>query len=171
MVQPDRKLGAHFLRAAASSASCCGVELHGIHDADDRGVDGAILALGGQARGAAGNDQHGFAKSGVHGIDGNQVAGFVGAFGEMGFTMSSFLPSRRGSLRVETTVPTMRARIIQFSKSKSACDSKTESGEDDSAFVRASTVRFAALRCATSRRPSEFCRWAARLRATDAAAG
>src|SRR3990170_4909795 len=30
----------------------------------------------------------------------------------MGFTISSFLPSRRGSLRVATTVPTMRARII-----------------------------------------------------------
>src|SRR5580700_9815201 len=28
--------------------------------------------------------------------------------------MSSFLPSRRGSLRVETTVPTMRARSIEF---------------------------------------------------------
>src|SRR5437762_1119331 len=32
--------------------------------------------------------------------------------GEMGLTMSSFLPSRRGSFRVATTVPTTRARIM-----------------------------------------------------------
>src|SRR5579863_9552940 len=32
--------------------------------------------------------------------------------GEMGFRISSFLPSRRGSFRVATTVPTTRARIM-----------------------------------------------------------
>src|ERR1035438_3093944 len=32
--------------------------------------------------------------------------------GEMGLRMSSFLPSRRGSFRVATTVPTTRARIM-----------------------------------------------------------
>src|SRR5215471_11047498 len=34
--------------------------------------------------------------------------------GEMGLMISSFLPSRRGSLRVATTVPTTRANILSF---------------------------------------------------------
>src|SRR6202166_2166376 len=42
------------------------VEHHFIDDADDRGIHGAVLAFGGVARGASGDDQHGFAKAGVH---------------------------------------------------------------------------------------------------------
>src|SRR5579863_2010124 len=54
-----------------------GVEHHFIDDADDRGVHGAVLAFGGVARGASGYDQNGFAESGVHCVDSDQVAGFV----------------------------------------------------------------------------------------------
>src|SRR5271170_134592 len=40
-----------------------GVEHHFVHDADNRGVDGAVLALGGVARGTAGDHQDSFAES------------------------------------------------------------------------------------------------------------
>lgn len=56
------------------------VEVDGIDDADNGGVDRAVFAFGGEARGAAGNDQHRFTKAGIDGIDGDEVAGFVAAF-------------------------------------------------------------------------------------------
>src|SRR5450759_2370338 len=55
------------------------VELHFIDDANDRGVHGPVLAFGGHARGAARDDQHGLAESGIDRVHGDQVAGFVGA--------------------------------------------------------------------------------------------
>jgi len=61
------------------------VEVDGVDDADDGGVDGAVFAFGGHAGGAAGDDEDGFAETGVNGIDGNQIAGFVGALGIDGF--------------------------------------------------------------------------------------
>ena len=58
-----------------------GVQLDRVDDADDGGVDWAVLAFGGHAGGAAGDDEDRFAEAGVDCIDGNQVAGFVAAFG------------------------------------------------------------------------------------------
>src|SRR5918997_236904 len=46
----------------------------GIDDADNGGVDRAVLHAGGHAGGAAGDDQDGFAETGVDGVDGHQVA-------------------------------------------------------------------------------------------------
>src|ERR1700758_986615 len=53
------------------------VEHHFIDDADDRGIHGPVLALGGVAGGAAGHDQHRFAESGIHRVDGDEVTGFI----------------------------------------------------------------------------------------------
>jgi hypothetical protein len=58
-----------------------GVELNGINDADDGGVDGAVFALGGQAGGTAGDDENRFAEAGVNRVDSDEVTGFVAAFG------------------------------------------------------------------------------------------
>jgi hypothetical protein len=57
-----------------------GVQLDCVDDADDGGVDGAVFAFGCEAGGAAGDDEDRFAEAGVNGIDGDQIAGFVGAF-------------------------------------------------------------------------------------------
>src|SRR5712692_911008 len=57
-----------------------GVEPSLVHDADNGRVHGPVLALGGVARRAAGDYQHGFAESRVHRVHGNQISGFVGAF-------------------------------------------------------------------------------------------
>ena len=111
---------------------------HFIDDADDRGVHRPVLAFGGVARGTAGDDQHGFAESGIHRVHGDQIAGFVGAFRGNGFTTRSFLPSRRGSLRVETTVPTMRARIIVATVHAFRPQEKTESRNESIAATPAS---------------------------------
>src|SRR5271169_5738202 len=45
-----------------------GVKLHCIHNADDGGIHGTVLAFSGHARGAAGDDKNGFAESGVYSV-------------------------------------------------------------------------------------------------------
>src|ERR1700688_4569612 len=72
MMRPSSML---FLPRGDEFGFVQGIEHHFIDDADDRGVHGAVLALGGVARGASGYDQDGFAKSGVHCVDGDHVAG------------------------------------------------------------------------------------------------
>src|SRR5450631_1506352 len=67
------------------------VKFYFVDDADDGGVDGAVLALGGVARGASGNNQHRLTGAGADCIDGNQVARFVRALGRNGFGDEEFL--------------------------------------------------------------------------------
>src|SRR5271169_4116981 len=74
MMRPRSML---FLSRGGEFGFVQGVEHHFIDDANDRGVHGAVLAFGGVARRAAGHDQHGFAESGVHRVDGDQVAGLI----------------------------------------------------------------------------------------------
>src|ERR1700674_3558159 len=66
-----------FLSRGGEFGFVQGVEHHFIDNAHDRGVHGAVLAFGGVARGAAGHDQNGFAETGVHRVDGDQIAGFI----------------------------------------------------------------------------------------------
>src|ERR1700732_166858 len=56
------------------------VKVDCVDDTDNGGVNGTVFALSGEARGAAGNDQHGFAKAGVDCIYRDQVARLVAAF-------------------------------------------------------------------------------------------
>jgi hypothetical protein len=62
----------------ASSLSCggefgfvMGIELDCVDNADNGGVDGAVLAFGGHASGAAGDDEDGFAETGINGVNGD----------------------------------------------------------------------------------------------------
>ena len=98
-------------------------ELHGVYstlrdfdvidDADDRGIDGTVLHARRHPRGAAADDEHGFADAGVHGVDGDQIVPSALPWGSIGRATSSLLLTSRGSFRVATTVPTMRARIMR----------------------------------------------------------
>jgi hypothetical protein len=47
------------------------VEVNCVDDADDCGVDGAVLAFGCHASGAAGDDEDGFAETGINGVNGD----------------------------------------------------------------------------------------------------
>src|SRR6267142_5221878 len=67
------------------------VELDFVDDADNRGVHRPVLAFGGHARRAAGNDEHGLAKPGIDCVHGDKVAGFVGAFRGNRFDDEEFL--------------------------------------------------------------------------------
>src|ERR1700730_69487 len=67
------------------------VELHFIDNTDNRGIHRPVFALGGHARAAAGHDQYGLANSRINHVHGDQVAGFVGAFGGNRFDDQEFL--------------------------------------------------------------------------------
>src|SRR5579872_1237035 len=54
-----------------------GIHHHFVDDAHDCGVHGAVLALRGIARGAAGYHQDGFAKAGIDRVYGDEVARFI----------------------------------------------------------------------------------------------
>ena len=54
---------------------------HGVDDADDGGVDRAVLHAGGHAGGAAADDQHRLADAGIDGVDGDEVVAFGLAVG------------------------------------------------------------------------------------------
>ena len=47
-----------------------------VDDADDGGIDRAILEAGRHARGAAADDEHGFADARIDGVDGHEIAAF-----------------------------------------------------------------------------------------------
>jgi hypothetical protein len=60
-----------FLSGGGEFGFVLGVELDRIDNAYDGGVDGAVLAFGGHARGAAGDDEDGFAETGINGVNGD----------------------------------------------------------------------------------------------------
>src|SRR5688500_3331 len=62
------------LASCTGSVSCR--DFDGVDDADDGGVDRAILQSRGQPSRAAADDQHGFADAGVDGVDGDEVTAF-----------------------------------------------------------------------------------------------
>src|SRR3954469_25289474 len=49
------------------------VDVDAVDDADDGGVDGAVLEAGGHSRRAAADNQHGFADTGVDRVDGDEM--------------------------------------------------------------------------------------------------
>ncbi len=83
-----------------------------IHNADDSRIYGCVFASRRHSRRTARHHQYVFADAGIHGIHGNDVTFFVLPSGSMGRQIRSFFPSSRGSFRVATTVPMMRARIM-----------------------------------------------------------
>src|ERR1700691_340325 len=74
------RIMASFLPRAGDADFTLRVEIDSVHDADDGGVHRPILAFRGVARRTAGDDQHGFAKSRVDRVHGDDVTGFVSAF-------------------------------------------------------------------------------------------
>src|SRR6267142_6330341 len=51
-------------------------DFHRVNDADDRGIDGTVLHSRRHPRGAAADDEHRFADSGVHRVDSDEIVPF-----------------------------------------------------------------------------------------------
>src|SRR5712691_6192614 len=134
-----------------------------VHDADDGSVHGAVPALGGVARRAAGNHQHGFAESRVHRVHGNQVAGFINAFWRNRFNDEEFLAFE------PRIFPRRNHCADDAGQNHEGC------GNFKSDFSAGEAWRHRAIWCTGSQQvaepravsvpqPSPSCRWAARLR-------
>jgi hypothetical protein len=83
---------------------------------DNGRIDRTVLQAGGHAGRAAADDEDRLPESGVDRVDRHEIVAFGFALGSMGRAMSSLLLTRRGSLRVATTVPTTFARIMVSSQ-------------------------------------------------------
>src|SRR5450759_507445 len=66
----------HARELHASVPSPLVLDLDGVHDADDGGVDRAVLEARGHSRGTAADDEHGLAEAGVDRVDRHEIAAF-----------------------------------------------------------------------------------------------
>jgi len=92
------------------------IQVHLVDNADDGVVDGLSLQPSAMAGAAAGDRDHAFADTRATVSDADHVAALVLPVRRDRLEDEELLASRRGSLRVATTVPTTRARIMGSSR-------------------------------------------------------